>query len=411
MKFLFIHQNFPGQYQHVVRHLADQPDNQVVFITQATPNVMKGVGLAIYSTPEVTVEGIHPFIRDLDKGLRNGIGVADTCRVLEGQGFRPDIVIGHNGWGEILFVKDVWPDVPLLGYFEFFYRLDGSDVGFDPEYPSMWPDGPRLRTMNAGNLLGLEAADWGQTPTRWQWSQYPADRRNRISIVHEGVDTSVAKPDAEAWIQFGTPPIRLTRRDEVITYVSRNLEPYRGFHVFMRALPEILRRRPRAHVVVIGGDEVSYGRPPPAGTTYREMLLREVGDRIDLGRVHFVGKIPHSIFINVLQVSSVHIYLTYPFVLSWSFMEAMAAGCLVVASSTPPVTEVMNHGENGLLVDFHDQIGLADRIEAVLDHPDRMQDIRDRARRTIIEGYDLRTIALPRYLRLIENVRTGGNSA
>ncbi len=407
MNFLFIHQNFPGQYQHVVRYLADQPGNRVVFITQNNDNHMVGVAKVVYDPPPVGPDGRHPFVREFDDAVRNGFAVAETCRILETQGFKPDIVIGHNGWGEILFVKDVWPDVPVLGYFEFFYQARGLDVGFDPEYPANWADAPRLRIKNSVNLVGLDAVDWGQTPTVWQWKLYPVDRRDRISIIHEGVDTDAVKPDADAWVLLTRQGIRLTQEDEVVTYISRNLEPYRGFHIFMRAVPEILRRRPKARILVIGGDEVSYGVPAPAGTTYRELASREISDQADFERIHFLGKIPHTLFVNVLQISSAHVYLTYPFVLSWSMLEAMAAGCLVISSSTPSVTEVLRDGENGMLVDFFDHIGIADRVDAVLDHPDRMQSIRDRARQTIIENYDLRTVTLPRYLSLIDRLLVG----
>jgi glycosyltransferase involved in cell wall biosynthesis len=407
LKFLFIHQNFPGQYQHVVRHLADQPGNRVVFITQANENEMVGVTKVVYSTPRSPVGAPHIFVREFDDCVRNGFAVMEACRVLAAQGFKPDIVIGHNGWGEILFIKDIWPDVPLLGYFEFFYKAAGTDVGFDPEYPSHWSDGSRLRVKNAINLLGLDVVDWGQTPTEWQRSQYPDDRRGYLSVVHEGVDTEKAKPDPDAWIGIARLGLQITRQDEVITYVSRNLEPYRGFHVVMRTIPEILRRRPNARIILVGGDDVSYGQRAPDGMKYRALLLKELGDGIDLDRVHFLGRVSHRMFVNVLQVSSVHLYLTYPFVLSWSFLEAMSAGCLVLGSDTPSVTEVLHDGENGLLVDFFDQKGIADRIDEVLDHPDRMQALRDNARRTIVEQYDLNTVALPNYLKLIDRVLNG----
>ncbi len=404
MNFLFIHQNFPGQYQHVARHLANQPGNQVVFVTQGNDNEMVGISKVIYSTPRSAVGAPHLFVREFDDAVRNGFAVLEACRVLDAQGFRPDIIIGHNGWGEILFVKDIWPDVPLLGYFEFFYKATGTDVGFDPEYPSHWTDPARLRVKNSVNLLGLDVVDWGQTPTRWQWEQYPADRRDRISVVHEGIDTDRARPDPDAWLGIARLGLQLTRQDEVITYVSRNLEPYRGFHIFMRTIPEILRRRPNARIILVGGDDVSYGRPAPDGMRYRALMLRELEGQIDLDRVHFLGRVSHKMFVNVLQISSVHVYLTYPFVLSWSFLEAMSAGCLVVGSSTPSVTEVLRDGENGLVVDFFDRQGLADRIDAVLDHPDRMQALRDNARQTIIDQYDLRTVILPNYLELIDRV-------
>ncbi|AWK90205.1 glycosyltransferase family 4 protein [Azospirillum thermophilum] len=406
MNYLFVHQNFPGQYQHIVQHLAAQPGNRVVFISQENPVQIPNVERVVYQpfrTPRPTT---HHYIQELEQAVVFGQSVFEACRKLKNDGFRPDIMIGHNGWGETLYMKDVWPDVPLLAYFEFFYHLHGADIGFDPSLPVTPNDGPRVRTKNVINTLGFAAADWGQAPTRWQWSLYPDYMRARISVIHEGVDTAIVRPEPEAWIRLpnGTT---LTPRDEVITYVARNLEPYRGFHVFMRALPGILKRRPRAQVLIVGGDEVSYGQQAPDGRSFREIMLEEVGRGIDRERVHFLGKVPYGTFLTLLRVSSAHIYLTYPFVLSWSFLEAMATGCLVIGSATAPVQEVIRDRENGLLVDFFDGAALADRIDEALSHPDRMQDIRERARRTVVENYDLHTVTLPRHMALMDDLVNG----
>ena len=190
----------------------------------------------------------------------------------------------------------------------------------------------------------------------------------------------------------------------MITFVSRRLEPYRGFHVFMRALPRLLRERPQAHVLIVGGDEAGYGQPPPGGGTWREVLWAEVGGVLDRSRVHFLGRVPYAEFVALLQLSSVHVYLTYPFVLSWSMIEAMACGCAVVASATPPVLEVIEDGGNGLLVDFFDTDRIVDAVSRVLDHPDRMRAMRAAARRTAIERYDFATVCLPRHVELIERI-------
>lgn len=401
MNYLFIHHNFPGQYQHVAAHLAAVPGNRVVFITQDNANRIQGVETVVYRPEAAVNPATHGWIQETEQAVIWGQAVFAHCLRLQAEGFRPDIIIGHNGWGETLFVKNVWPDVPLLAYFEFFYRAQGADTGFDPALPSTVADASRLQVKNTVNLLGAEAADWGQTPTEWQASLYPEHVRAKISVIHEGIDTDEVRPDPQAWLHIDKAGGRLGRGDEIITYVSRNLEPYRGFHILMQAIPEILRRRPRAHVLIVGGDEVSYGPAPPPGTTFKQMMIQANAGRMDPGRVHFLGKVPYRTFLNILQVSSVHVYLTYPFVLSWSLMEAMAAGCLVVGSATPPVQEVIRDGENGLLVDFFDVAGLCSRIDAVLDHPGRMQTLRDAARRTIIEGYDLKRVCLPRHLELI----------
>lgn len=315
-------------------------------------------------------------------------------------------MVGHNGWGEILFLKDVYPDTPLLGYFEFFYRARGVDVGFDPEYPSTPDSAPRVRMMNAGNLLGLDAADWGQTPTLWQRDQYPARYHDRLLVCHEGIDTSVVRPNAEVQLALPTGRV-LTRADQVITFVSRNLEPYRGFHVFMRALPELLARHPKAHVVLLGGDEVSYGARLPLGESYKARLLAEVGSRLDPARVHFLGKVPYGTFLQVLQVSSAHVYLTYPFVLSWSLMEAMAAECMIIGSATPPVMEVIAHERNGLLVDFFDRQALLAAVDRALAQGEDLAAMRQAARQHVLNHFDLHGICLPNHRAIIEHLAAG----
>jgi glycosyltransferase involved in cell wall biosynthesis len=231
--------------------------------------------------------------------------------------------------------------------------------------------------------------------------------QTRLSMLHEGVDTVSVAPDPDAWVKLAREDLLVTRDDEVITFVARNLEPYRGFHVFMRAIPEILKRRPRAHILIAGGDGVSYGDPPPGGGSFREYLLKELGERVDPQRVHFLGHVSYELFLNLLQVSSVHVYLTYPFVLSWSFVEALAAGCLVIGSSTAPVLEVLKDGQNGLTVDFFGAGDLARRIDEVFEHPDRLQGLRDAARVTAVRDFDLESCILPQWVELIDDLVNG----
>jgi glycosyltransferase involved in cell wall biosynthesis len=398
---LFIHQNFPAQYVHVAAHLA-QSGHRVVAITQSRNPVPEGVQRLEYAPAGPTGAG-HDYLRELDAAVRNAVAVAGVCERLGNSGFVPDLVVGHGGWGETLYVKDVWPGVKLLGYFEFFYRPSGSDADFDAEFPPVADIALRLRTRNALNLLGLEAADWGQTPTRWQRDQYPPRHRDRISILHEGIDTGFFRPDpaARLWLSGGRA---LGSGAEILTYSARNLEPYRGFHAFMRALPQVLRRRPEAHCVIVGGDGVSYGGPPARAATWREQLLAELEGRLDLKRVHFVGNLTSRQYLTVLQISAVHVYLTYPFVLSWSLLEALATGCHVIGSRTPPVEEVIVDGQNGELVDFFDTDGLADRICAALRDAPGRQRLRVAARETVCRRYDLGTICLPAQLALLQNL-------
>ncbi len=408
MTFLFIHQNFPGQYFHIVRRLAGQNDKRVYFITQTSQIEIPGVSKIVYKPELPELSSCHPYAAPFDAAVRTGTAVAEACRKLLEAGVVPDIVVGHCGWGETLFVKEVFPRAPLLTYFEFFYHAQGADVGFDPEFaPSHPDDRSRLQVRNAVTRLSFAECDWGQAATAWQRSLFPAAMQARITRLHEGVDTATVKPDPGAWIKLAPQNIVLTRSDEVITYVSRNLEPYRGFHIFMRALPEILRRRPRLHVMIVGGDGLSYSHPPPYGGSYREMMLAELNGRLDLSRVHFLGSVPYATFLNVLQVSSAHVYLTYPFVLSWSFLEAMSAGCAVIGSATPPVAEVLRDRENGFLVDFLSTEALCDRVDEIHGHPNRHQAMREAARATAIRDFDTDAVILPLWDRLMKTLIEG----
>ncbi|HZV98084.1 MAG TPA: glycosyltransferase family 4 protein [Methylophilaceae bacterium] len=407
MKYLFIHQNYPGQFRHLAPALAVLLEHQVVAVVDeknrrelSQPNLR----LVSYPSPNGATKETHWYLHSYEAAIRRGQQVARLCMELRKQGFVPDIICAHAGWGEALFLRDVFPDAVIVDYFEFFYHASGSDVGFDRELdePNL-DDIFRLRVRNACHLQSLESCDWGLTPTAWQASRFPEVYRPKISIMHEGVDTDVVRPESKASFK-PTPALELTAKDQVITFVNRNLEPYRGFHIFMRALPKILRQNPKAHVVVVGGDEISYGRAPREGGTWRQKMLKEVGAELDLQRVHFVGKVPYERYLQLLQISSVHVYLTYPFVLSWSMLEAMAAGCLVIGSNTPPVTEVLKPGHDGLLVDFFDVDGWADTVTDALHHADQYQQLRINARNTVVERYDLKRICLPQQLGFLQEL-------
>lgn len=407
MNYLFIHQNFPGQYRHVVRHLAAQPGNHVTFLTQPNDNVMPGVHKITYPRDQRGHINCHAWAAELERAIHTGAMVAEACRELRERGFRPDLIVGHSGWGETLFVKEVFPDVPLLANFEFYYHARGVDADFDPEFDSLFNEPARLRTRNGINLLAFQGADWGHSATEWQRSLYPAEMQARISVLHEGVDTELVRPSATASVRLPNGRV-LTRRDEVVTYVARNLEPYRGFHVFMRALPQLLRRRRQAQVVILGDVGVSYGAPPPPNSSFKSMMLQELGDRLDAERVHFLGLADYHTYLRVLQISSAHVYLTYPFVLSWSFIEAMACGCLIVASATPPVLELLRDGANGFAVDFFAPKKLATRLEGVLEERSELAALRRAARATAVERFDLKRVLLPRWLDLFDTLVKGG---
>jgi glycosyltransferase involved in cell wall biosynthesis len=406
MIYLFVHQNFPGQYRHIVCDLVADPSNQVYFITQPNEHLISGVHKITYPKDTRGLINCHAYSSEFDRAVHAGAMVADVCRNLLSQGITPDLIIGHGGWGETMFIKDVFPDVPLLANFEFYYHATGVDVDFDPEFTSIFHDPSRLRVRNAVHLLNFQGVDWGHSATGWQRSLHPLEMQSRISVLHEGVDTAIACPDPEATYTLPNGK-ELRYGDEVVTYVARNLEPYRGFHIFMRALPHLLKRRPQAQVVIVGGDGVSYGMSAPPSSTYREMMLRELGNGLDHSRVHFVGVVDHHSYLKLLQVSAAHVYLTYPFVLSWSFIEALACGCLVIASSTPPVLEVLRDGVNGLAVDFFAPLQLANRIEQALDVPEEFEGLRRRARATAVSQFDLPTLLLPKWRALFSDLIDG----
>jgi glycosyltransferase involved in cell wall biosynthesis len=410
MKVLFTHQNFPGQYLHIASHLGATPGNDVVFLTKRLDATLPGVKKIIYKAKRAVGRSTHHYLRETEAAVLNAQEVARAALALRDSGFTPDVMVGHNGWGEIWYLKDIFPNVPLIGYFEFFYRYEGADIEFDPTVSQQLDTAPRIRTKNLGNLLGLDACDLGQCPTRWQQSLYPERYRSMLRVVHEGIDTRVVVPKPGATLKLPNGGRELSAGDEVLTYVARNLEPYRGFTSFMKSLPAILMRRPNAQVVIVGGDEVSYGARLPEGRTYRQEILRELGDSLDLSRVHFLGKVPYPTFLSVLQISRAHVYLTYPFVLSWSMLEAMSAGCLVIGSRTPPVEEVLRHRDNGVLVGFFETAAIADAVVDALENPGAYATIRDRARRTIIDGYDLHTLALPAQVKLLREAAESSSS-
>jgi glycosyltransferase involved in cell wall biosynthesis len=400
VRFLFVHQNMPAQYAHLVHHFARDPNNEVVFITRRQRLEIPGVRKVRYELNREPRLDAHRYVRTLDEQLLYGQAVVRACLKLQEEGFTPDIICVHSGWGEGLFLKDVYPDVPVLNFAEYYYHGVGADVGFGGEAVDI-DRLCRTRMRNVHLLMSMEQADWNITPTVFQWQQLPEAYRPRTSIIHDGVRTNVCvpNPDVKVTLPDGT---ELTRDDEVVTYLSRNLERYRGFDVFMRALPLIQKARPNAHVIVVGGDDTSYGAKPADYPSWREKMQAEVA--FDPDRVHFMGRVPYSYYLSMLQLSRVQIYLTFPFVLSWSLLESMSVGCCIVASDTPPLHEAIIDGETGVLTDFFDHKALCDKICALLDDPERRARLGAAAREFAIKTYDLETVCLPQHLELIRRV-------
>ncbi|GAB4058942.1 glycosyltransferase family 4 protein [Uliginosibacterium sediminicola] len=441
-RILIIHQNFPGQFRHIALHL-QQSGAEVVGLGRETAPGLSNFNWFRYTLHREVKADTHPYLRQMDAAVLHGQAVVRAFGELKRKGFEPDTILAHPGWGETLYAKDVFPHARLIHFCEWYYSSEGADFGFDPEFPTTLDDALRIRTWNALHLLNLENCDAAIAPTHWQKSRFPAAYQDKICVVHEGIALDGLAPDPQAVLRIaprslpsslplvgeglgeraiveggasapGEGPALESAQHQLsfhagqplITFVSRNLEPYRGFHRFMRALPAVLRQHPSAQVLILGGDEVSYGSRPKDAANWREKLLRELthpspvtgegqGERATdsiadqntntlspehLNRIHFLGKLPYASYKKLLQVSAVHVYLSYPFVLSWSLLEAMASGCRIIASDTAPVREVIRHNENGTLCDFFDSAQLAKQILNALADPQAGEPLRAQAR-------------------------------
>lgn len=417
MKLLFVHQNFPGQFKNLVPAMLADKGNTVVGFTMRHVAPMDGLQVVHYKAGRSSTKGIHPWMQDTEsKVIRGQVALKAAFKIRDEHGFVPDVILAHHGWGEALFLKHAWPDARLALYCEWYYPLQGADVNFDPEFLLPTQDNLcRLRMKNSHNLLSMEQAVAGISPTQWQASTHPDWFKPRIEVIHDGIDTDrvcPAQPGAEPLTlpipadeacRIETGSITLQPGDEIISFVNRNLEPYRGYHIFMRALPELLRRRPNAKVVIVGANGVSYGAPAPHGS-WKQTFLDEVRGELDMSRIAFVGNIPYPSFLRLLQLTTVHVYLTYPFVLSWSLLEAMASGGAIVASDTEPVREVITDGETGRLVQFFDREALVERVCELLDDPAQRKRLGQNARDLCVSRYDLKRICLPAQQRFIERV-------
>ena len=402
MKLLFVHQNFPGQFPHLAPALQKR-GHDVLAMTDMKNQRPSPVQVVKYKTPD-KMTCSQPMALSYAEHVERGLMAARGARALRDRhGYTPDVIFGHSGWGETLFLREVWPEAKLLVYAELLYRTRGQDVGFDAEFVRDL-DWSRFSTTarNAHLAMGILQCDGALAPTRYQAGSFPEELQSKITVIHDGIDTDIMRPDPQA--SFTLPNGRTLRAgEEVLTYVSRSLEPYRGFHIFMRALPEVMAARPDAQVVLIGGDGVSYGGKPQDADSWKAKMLAETDGRIDLNRVHFLGRVPYSDYRSIIQIARVHCYLTYPFVLSWSLTEAMSAGAYIVGSDTEPVRELIRDGENGRLVPFFDREALATALIRGLSgaDPDAAR-LRGAARQTILDGYDLKRQSLPRLIDWVE---------
>lgn len=412
MKILFIHQNFPGQFKFLAPALAANPVTEVHALCRDTglSSAWQGVKLHYYAPNRSSSVEIHPWAVETETKLIRADAVLRRAQAMRAEGFVPDVIVAHPGWGESLFLKEIWPTAKLGIYCEFFYHTDGLDVGFDPEFGEVdLTERCRVQMKNLNMHMHMQVADAGIAPTYFQAHTFPLWFRDKIRVIHDGINTEQVCPNPKIQIQL-TPHLRLSRDDEVITFVNRNLEPYRGYHIFMRALPEILRQRPNAQVLIVGGGGVSYGAAPSGQTSWKTIFLDEVKGQIaneDWSRVHFLGNLSYAHFIPLLQLSRVHVYLTYPFVLSWSLLEAMSVACAIVASDTAPVREAIQDQVTGRLVDFFDVNALAKTVCELLTQPLERERLGQNARAFAIAHYDVRQHCLPAQLQWVSDLANG----
>jgi glycosyltransferase involved in cell wall biosynthesis len=410
VNILLVHQNFPAQFKFLAPALVQQGHQVVAMSMNAKADVVwHGVQVRTYRATRGSSNDVHPWLSDFETKVIRGEACFRAALRLREEGFNPDVIVAHHGWGESLFLKDVWPNARMGLYCEFFYRITGADTGFDPEFErSSEGEACRIRLKNLNNLLHQEVADAGISPTRWQASTYPEPFRSHITVVHDGIDTQHLRPAPHVTLTVKTAAgarVQLTRADEVVTFVNRNLEPYRGYHTFMRALPRLLAARPKARVLLVGDNGVSYGARPPKGQTWKDIFIAEVRPHItdeQWARVHFLGHVPYEHFVPLLQLSSVHVYLTYPFVLSWSLLEAMSCGCAIVASDTQPLHEAIAHDQTGRLVNFFDPQGLADEVAHLLSDAPMRARLGAAAREFARTHYDLKRVCLPKQLQWVQ---------
>lgn len=400
MKILFLHPNFPAQFRHLATVLGKDQQNTVVYATNRPEGQISGVQKIIYEKSRTARVETHHYVRPLENAVLEAQGVYRVAQKLKDQGFYPDIIYGHSGWGPTLFMKDIFSRATLLCYFEWYYNAYGSDASFDPSDPINADDEARIRIKNAPILLDLVACDRGLSPTAWQRSQFPREFQSKIKVHHDGINTDYFQPIADAKLFIPRINLDLTAIPEIITYVARGMEPYRGFPQLIETISLLQKQRPQAHFVIVGKNRVAYGKSLPDGKSYKEAMLEKFP--LDMSRVHFTGLLPYDEYLQVLQASAVHIYLTRPFVLSWSMLEALSAGCLIVASDTAPVTEVIEHNVNGLLVNFFEPQQICDRVIEALENPEAMAKIRQQARETILNRYDLAKL-LPQHLQWVRD--------
>jgi len=405
MNTLFVHNGFPGQYIHIVNSLACNKKNTVVGLgmSGSASDIIDSVKYYMYQPKVGNSTGLISLLQDIESKCIRGYYAAELAYSLRKKGFEPDIICGHTGWGELLFLGDIWPKTPILAYQEFNYNYENFDYNFDPEFRSEdceWEARARIRMKTTNSLLSLQLSSWNITPTKFQLSSYPVEFHNKFSVLHDGVNTERTNGET-ARRYLKEKGIDICNSTKIVTFASRYLEPYRGFHIFMRSL-KFLLQDPDILIIIVGTESGRGYGPLAKKGTWKELLSEEVKN-VNLSKVHFTGLVSYPLFRSILSLSNCHVYLTYPFVLSWSLLDAMAEMAPIVASDTAPVREFIVNGYNGCLVDFFDAEKLAERVGYILKDSEVASVIAKNARSDVIKSYSTQ-ICVPQHLSLIELV-------
>lgn len=369
-----MHQAFPGQFGSLAASLANE-GHKVIALAMNPQKGVPGVSIAAYRPIREQEEEMAPLLQDIDAKLIRAESAYHAMKGLKESGFNPDIIYAHPGWGDTMFIRDIWPDARVVMYAEWFYNKEGQEVNYDPAFPPLTEEYElRLHLKNIPFLQGLSIADAAISPTEWQRSRYPAWAQEKIHVVHDGLNLAELAAVKPRSLGIPSQNLKLKKGMPIVTFSSRHLEPVRGFHYFMRSLPMILNANPEAHAIVMGKDSgvgnLGYGADNPNKESWRKTMEKELGDTVDWSRVHFLGMLDRKLYLAMLKLSACHVYLTTPFILSWSFLEAAAMGLPIVASETPPVLEMGNLA--GIKhVKFDDPQAIAQAVVETLRNPDQ----------------------------------------